>query len=53
MTNCTLSTPARRVWTLHKMEITVTVRLSGTGGAPVAETRRFEALPSGLRELAG
>ena len=38
---------------VHKMEITATVRLSGAGGPPAAETRRFEALPSGLRELAG
>ena len=38
---------------VHKMEITATVRVCGTGGPPVAETRRFEALPSGLRELAG
>ena len=38
---------------VHKMEITATVRLSGAGGPPAAETRRFGALPSGLRELAG
>ena len=37
---------------VHKMEITATVRLCEAGGEPVCETRRFEALPRGLRELA-
>ena len=38
---------------VHKMEVTATVRLCGADGSPVSETRRFEALPAGLRELAG
>lgn len=35
------------------MEITATVRLSEAAGAPVCETRRFDALASGLSALAG
>ncbi len=38
---------------VHKMEITATVRLCGAGGEPVCETRRFDALPEGLGEMAG
>jgi len=38
---------------VHKMEITATVRLCGAAGPPESETRRFEALPAGLRELVG
>ncbi len=37
---------------VHKMEITATVRLCEGGGAPVCETRRFDALAAGLAELA-
>ena len=37
---------------VHKMEITATVRLSEAAGAPVCETRRFDALASGLSALA-
>ena len=36
---------------VHKMEITATVRLSEAAGAPVCETRRFDALASGLSAL--
>ena len=38
---------------VHKTEITATVRLSAAGGAPESATRRFDALPDGLRELVG
>ena len=38
---------------VHKMEITASVRLSMPGGAPESATRRFDALPEGLRELVG
>ena len=38
---------------VHKMEITATVRLCGPVGVPACETRRFTALPCGLRDLAG
>ena len=38
---------------VHKMEITATVRLSEAAGEPVCETRRFDALASGLSALAG
>ena len=36
---------------VHKLEITATVRLCAAGAAPTSATRRFEALPAGLREL--